>query len=131
MPESPPPTPAGSSTGPDPDPVLESAARALAGLVQPDLTAFPEPRVWEAMTSVVGDGGQAGDGLGRLRARIHELSGAMTRLEDADMAEFGFRSKEFGAVYQRLVGLFTERLLIIGRGSPQFLFVPHRPTSDG
>jgi hypothetical protein len=111
--------------------VLESAARALAGLVQPDLTAFPEPRVWEAMTSVVGDGGQSGEGLGRLRARIHELSGAMTRLEDADMREFGFRSKEFGAVYQRLVGLFTERLLIIGRGSPQFLFVPRRPTSEG
>jgi hypothetical protein len=112
--------------GPQDDPVLEEAARALAELVEPDLSTFPETQVWAAMTTVLDSTDPSAGGLGRLRARIHELSAAMTRLEDADKADFSYESKEWGAIYQRLVGLFTERLVIIGRSRPQFLFVPHK-----
>jgi hypothetical protein len=66
------------------------------------------------------------DWLGRLRVRIQELSDGTTKLEDADKDDFLYLSKEWGAVYQRLRGLFTQRLVIIGRSTPQFLFVPHK-----
>ena len=52
------------------------------------------------------------------------LSSGLTRLEDADPAVFQFRSKELGVLYQRLVGQFENRLLIIGDASPQFYFMP-------
>jgi hypothetical protein len=111
---------------PSDNPVYESIARSLADLQQPDLSGFPEEQVREVTNEMFGESGIQSDCLDRLRDRIHELSHGMTRLEDADKDDFLFLSKEWGAVYQRLVGMFTERLVIIGRSKPQFLFVPHK-----
>jgi hypothetical protein len=61
--------------------------------------------------------------LAWLTRRVHEVSGGMTRLEDADPAEFPFRSKDFTATYHRLVGLFVQRLVIFERATPPFMIV--------
>lgn len=105
------------------DAVFETVAQALAGLKQPDLSGFDEVEVWNEMAQLLTPGSQE---LGRLRDRVAELSGGLTRLQDADPEEFAWRSKELGAVYQRLQGLFIDRLVIMGNSEPQFLFVPHR-----
>lgn len=103
----------------NPDPVVETIAVALAGLVQPDLTTYPPVQVWQTMNRLLTDP-QYLDGL---RSRIVELSGGMTRLEDADKNSFPFLSHEWGALYQKLIGLFTQRLVIVGNSTPQFMFV--------
>lgn len=103
----------------NPDPVFETIAAALADLAQPDLTAYPSVQVWQTMNGLLTDP-QELDGL---RTRIVELSGGMTRLEDADKDSFPFLSHEWGAVYQKLVGMFTQRLVIVGNSTPQFMFV--------
>ena len=111
---------------PSDNPVYESIARALADLRQPDLSGFPEGQVREAIEGMFSERGVVSDWLGWLRVRIQELSGGLTRLEDADRDDFLFLSKEWAVAYQRLVGLFTDQLVIIGRSTPQFLFVPHK-----
>jgi hypothetical protein len=108
------------------NPVYETIAQALAYLEQPDLSGFPEAQVREAVNEMFSQGELSPDWLGRLRVRIQELSDGTTKLEDADKDDFLYLSKEWGAVYQRLRGLFTQRLVIIGRSTPQFLFVPHK-----
>jgi hypothetical protein len=113
-------------SSPSADSVREVIAQALADLRQPDLSEFPDDQVERSMDEMFGVNGISPDSLDLLRARIQQLSGGLTRLEDADKDNFRYLSKEWGAVYQRLVGLFAERLVIIGRASPQFLFVPHK-----
>lgn len=108
------------------NPVPEAVAAALADLRQPDLSGLPEEQVRAAAAQMFGEQGLRPEWLDWLRSRIVELSNGMTRLEDADSADFLYQSKEWGAVYQRLVGLFTDRLVIIGNSTPQFLFVPSR-----
>ena len=108
------------------DPVHEAIAAALARLRQPDLTGFPRDQVDAAVAAMFGDAGVRPEWLAWLRGRIRELSNGVTRLEDADRANFRYLSKEWGVSYQRLVGPAGDRLVIIGRASPQFLFVPHR-----
>jgi hypothetical protein len=115
-----------SASSPSDNPVHESIARALADLQQPDLSAFPEEQVREAMSGMFNGSGILPDWLDWLRNRIQELSDGMTRLEDADKDDFLYLSKEWGVAYQRLAGLFTERLVIIGRSGPQVVFVPHK-----
>lgn len=109
---------------PSADPVREVIAHALAELRQPDLSGFPDDQVERSLDEMFSVNGITPDWLDWLRTRIQQLSGGLTRLEDADKNSFRYLSKEWGAVYQRLVGLFAERLVIIGRSSPQFLFVP-------
>jgi hypothetical protein len=111
---------------PSDNPVYESIARALADLRQPDLSGFQDVQVREATEGMFTDSGIRPDWLSWVRTRIQELSGGTTRLEDAERGDFQFLSKEWGVAYQRLVGLFTDRLVIIGRSTPQFLFVPHK-----
>jgi hypothetical protein len=59
-----------------------------------------------------------------LTQSVRAISGVATPVAASRATRFRYLSKEWGAVYQRLVGLFAERLVIIGRSSPQFLFVP-------
>jgi hypothetical protein len=113
-------------SSPSDNPVHESIARALADLQQPDLRAFSEAQVRQATNGMFTDSGIVPGWLDWLRNRIQQLSGGMTRLEDADRDDFLYLSKEWGVAYQRLAGLFTERLVIIGRSNPQVLFVPHK-----
>ncbi len=108
------------------NPVPEAVAAALAHLRQPDLSGLPEEQVRAATAQMFGEQGLRPEWLEWLRSRVVELSNGMTRLEDADSADFLYQSKEWGAVYQRLVGLFTDRLVIIGNSNPPFLFVPPR-----
>lgn len=107
---------------PTSDLLLETIARALAGLEQPDLSAFPAVDVSRTMESLLTEP----DTLDRLRSRVSDLSGRSATLEDADKTDFAFLSKEFNARYLRLRGLFNERLVIVGNSTPQFMFVPHR-----
>jgi len=113
-------------SNPRDNPVREAIAQALAGLQEPDLSGFTEAQVREATDAMFDRSGLTSESLDWLRKRIHELSGGMTKLEDANKNDFPFLSKEFGAVYQRLAGLFTDRLVIIGRSKPQFMLVPHK-----
>jgi hypothetical protein len=107
---------------PTSDLVLETIARALAGLEQPDLSGLPAIDVWKTMESLLTEP----DVLDRLRSRVSNLSGGSATLEDADRTDFVFLSKEFNARYLRLRGLFRERLVIVGHSTPQFMFVAHR-----
>lgn len=113
-------------SSPGADPVREEIARALAELTEPDLSEFPDGQVERSLDEMFGVNGITPDSLDWLRNRIQQLSGGQTRLEDADKDDFRYLSKEWGAAYQRLAGRFTERLVIIGRASPQFRFVPHK-----
>jgi hypothetical protein len=113
-------------SSPSADPVREVIAQALAELRQPDLSEFPDTQIEQSMDEMFGVNGITPDWLDWLRDRIQQVSGGATRLEDADKDDFRYLSKEWGAVYQRLVGLLAERLVIIGRSTPQFLFVPHK-----
>jgi hypothetical protein len=108
------------------NPVYETIAQALAHLEQPDLSGFPEAQVREAVNEMFSKGELSPNWLDQLRIRIQELSHGMTKLEDANKDDFLYLSKEWGAVYQRLEGLFTKRFVIVGRSTPQFLFVPHK-----
>lgn len=108
------------------DPVHEAMAQALADLQQPDLSGFTEAHVREAGNEMFDKNGLKPEWLDWLQVRIQELSEGMIRLEDADKDDFLFHSKEWGAVYQRLVGPFGDQLVIIGNSIPQFLFVPHK-----
>jgi hypothetical protein len=104
------------------DQVLEAIAESLGDLRQPDLSSFPEAQISEIMYELL----TRPERLNRLRSRIQELSNGRTRLEDASKDNFKYLSKELGALYQRLVGKFTNQLVIIGNSTPQFLFVPHK-----
>lgn len=104
------------------DPVIETIAVALAGMEQPDLTALPTADVWQTMNTLLTDPQK----MDALRARIAEVSGGLTGFDEANKDDFLFLSHEWGALYKRLVGLFTERLVIVGNSTPQFLFVPHK-----
>jgi hypothetical protein len=98
--------------------VLEAAAQALADLRQPDLTAYPDRDVRTTIDTLMATG------LEPLRARILEKSGGQVRLEDEpNLDKFMYQSKEWGARYQRLR---REQLVVVGRSTPPFLFVPHR-----
>jgi hypothetical protein len=108
------------------DPVREVIAQALAALREPDFSEFPDDRVERSLDEMFSMNGITQDSLHWLRDRIQHLSGGLTRLEDADKDNFRYLSKEWGAVYQRLVRLSAEQLVIIGRSSPQFLFVPRK-----
>jgi hypothetical protein len=112
-------------------PVLEEITSALARLSQPELTGFPPEQVRLALADLFGPMGLRPEWLTWLRRRIREQSGDTVALEDADRDEFAWLSKEWGAVYQRLVAPDATQLVIIGQSMPPFLFVPAKPGPVG
>lgn len=109
------------------DEVQGTIVRALAKLTEPNLKDYFSPAEIElSLRNCFSQDGINPQWLNWLRENVFQVSGGMTRLEDADAAEFEYRSKDWVATYYRIVGLFSERLVIIQPSSPQVLFVRSR-----
>jgi len=94
--------------------IYEAIAFGLSRLTEPMLSGYSPDEIARAMGRVMRFGGPDPAFQGFLRDRVAALSDGMTRLEDADPAEFPQRSKDPSVWYVRVVGLLLTRLGVIG-----------------
>jgi hypothetical protein len=94
--------------------IYEAIAFGLSRLMEPMLQAYSADEIALAMGRVLRFQGPDPGFRAFVRERVGALSDGLTRLEDADPAEFPERSKDPSVWYVRVVGPVFTRLAMIG-----------------
>lgn len=97
--------------------IYEAIAFGLSRMMEPMLQAYSADEIALAMGRVFGFQGPDPGFQAFLRDRVDVLSEGLTRLEDADSADFPQRSKDPSVWYVRVVGRMLTRLASIGNFS--------------